>query len=220
VDMYCANSVSEIMNNEVEIRIQYFMDCEARTPMGVCPYVCSRQQILLQRYLIRNTSPNPLYDVAFFQMLIGHPMCSEWGDWGVFDPTPYANTLCPFYEDYRFDITLWGDAYNPEVCWEYMNFATHAPFNPEDGDAWDVDECLAIIQKVENDALMNPPACQPVGPDFLGGALKWKIGTMDQSQEVVIDVILTIGFQECCPTGVENEFGERTTWGCIKSLYR
>jgi|GEM_PF-3233375 len=223
-DMYCGISSSAIANNEVAIVIDYFMDCENETPMGWCPpvpkYVMSRPQVLVQRYTIRNISPVVLYDVEFFQVLISNVADTEGDDLGVFDPNYYSSGTPPGpYDAFHIDITEWGNVGEPEECWEFINFGAQP--QPLDICGVDVDECLAIIQKVENNALANIPACTRVGPTFIGGALKWCIGTMDQGQEVTIEVVLTMNYWECCNTPVpEIEFDAGSTWGCIKALYR
>jgi cysteine-rich repeat protein len=189
-----------VANGQVEITIDVSMR-DGVTAMGlssnaaVQSLVRSYRYVLLSTYAIRNVSPSPLSNVAFYQMMHAHPNDSFGADnYGVYDSHAYSDAADAFPE-YRYDMTFFA----PKERWredldDVIGFsAAQAPAAVQIGSfRTPADEGEpgpgSLHHVVEADAL-NGVAVG--GPDEIAGAMKWSLGTLHPGQAAVLTILLS-----------------------------
>lgn len=202
--------VGVISNGQVEITIEGLMS-DGRTTAGLSPAVADLNRILthryvmLQTYRIRNVTSEVLNNVALFQMMHAQPN-DDYGpdNFGVYDPTPYADPDDGF-PAYHHDMTFFGsDADWSDARDDIVGFSSAVP-----PDAWGVGEfpsdgcrggepgATSLHHAVEANVL---PFGSVVGPVEVAGAMRWDLGDLQPGQEVQHTVLFFTGHS---PAGLE-----------------
>jgi hypothetical protein len=217
---------SVISNGTVEIRIDFDMeDTVTGTPMGKRDgqFVVSNRYVMLQTYTLKNISGSTLTGIRLYQMMHAHPANDETADVrAVYDPDPHPGPLSAF----RYDITQFsentgdpsggptGFSFRDHVGfssmlapsdWGLGHYRGHGAAKPPNTDVEPDGDGDGIHVEVEGDTLENEVS---YGPDEVGGALRWDLGSLAPSAEVQVDILLWVRSAVLLPTPVPALSGE------------
>jgi hypothetical protein len=163
---------------------------------GVGAALRSNRYVLQQSYTFENVTDTTLQNLQFFQFLHGLTAQS-----GVYDNRAYGGALA----DYRYDVTLGGDAGATAGQFDYIGFHSRvAPSAVEIGhygiegiDDHGVGKpSVGTHLSVEANALSGVDSFAPT-VRWVAGAQRFELGTLAVNQSVTFDVVLSIltGYQ-------------------------
>ena len=216
------NQVSSVIQNtEVQIRIVATMYC-SQTAMGITPdpntgnFVVSDSCFMVQDYVIKNISGEPIDSLYFCQFLHGHPG-DNYGPivTGVYDSDfyPIVDPEFPNSQNYHYDITQWSDTTWDDIGYrEYVGFG--AIEQPTTYDNWHYRSpgCAGgrpadgLHVRQEDNNLQNVSYW---GPDQTAGAEEWHFGTLPYGDSVTVSVLLSVAAYPIPPEP------SLTQWGLI-----
>lgn len=192
---------STIANGDLSITQNVsFVDTLVGTPMGriaastggAGSAYSSNRYVMLQSYNITNTSSENLSNLQFFQLLHGLNSQS-----GVFDNRTYAGAM----SDYRYDITLGGDASGLGTTqYDYIGLSSKtAPTAIEIGSfgAFDTDNHstgkpgVGVHLSVETNSLTGADSYASA-TTWVSGAARWDMTTLAPGDSANVEVMLTI----------------------------
>lgn len=167
------------------------MGSVAASATGSGGTITSNRYVLQQTYTFHNVSSGSVEDLRLFQFL--HGLNSQWG---VYDNRTYGGPM----GDYRYDITLGGDAQSSGGQYDYIGFhARFAPSAVEVGaygtegvdDHSTAKPSTGTHWSVEADALNGSDDYRP-SLRWVSGAGRFDLGSLGSGQEATFDVLLTI----------------------------
>lgn len=180
----------------VDTRTGIMMGNVAASAGGAGAALLSNRYVLTQSYTFQNISGGQLDNLQFFQFLHGLTAQS-----GVYDSRAYGGAMA----DYRYDLTLGGDAGGGAAQFDYIGFHSRiAPSAVEIGhygteltdDHGIGKPSVGTHLSVENNALTNVDQFAP-NVRWVAGAQRFELGTLQAGQSVTFDLALSIltGYQ-------------------------